>query len=327
MKILIVDDDSSFSCILEKMLIRWGYEVCIARDGNEACLILQSDNAPKLALLDWKMPGMDGVELCQKIRKHTNGYYSYIIFLTSQQRDEDIIIGMQAGADDYIIKPFKHEELRVRLQAGTRILELQDELFLVSDILRHKASQDSLTGLWNHEEILDKLNREMARSEREKESVSIIMVDIDHFKAINDTYGHVSGDEVLLKVAQMMHSMMRTYDSIGRYGGDEFLIILPKCSMESAVSFAERICSRINTESLDLHGGRISVSVSLGVATSNPDKLCDGGFLVRSADAALYNAKNNGRNRVELTPCEPGEIKRKQSSYSSSHAGNKSESG
>jgi diguanylate cyclase (GGDEF)-like protein len=299
MKILIAEDELVFRHLLEETLSRWGYEVIVSRDGNEAHQILISENAPQLAILDWKMPGMEGIDICRKIRKGAGESYTYMILLTSQQRDEDLVIGMEAGADDYIIKPFKYHELRVRLRAGRRIIELQNELLAARDIFRNKATHDSLTGLLNHEEVLVILSKELARSERDGVCVSIIMVDIDHFKKVNDTYGHLAGDAVLRITAQNMNSMVRSYDSIGRYGGEEFLIILPECCLECAVTFAERLRSSISSEQMDTSEGMIPVTISLGVATSREGQR-DEQTLVRAADAALYRAKENGRNRVEI---------------------------
>lgn len=300
MRILIAEDDPAFRLLLEDTLARWGYEVVVSRDGNEACQILQAENAPQLAILDWKMPGMEGIDICRTIRKSAAGYYTYMILLTSQQRDEDLVIGMEAGADDYIIKPFKYNELRVRLRAGRRIIELQNELLAAREILQAKATHDSLTGLLNHEEIHDILDKELARSERDGVCVSIIMIDIDHFKKINDTYGHIAGDAVLRMSAQKMHSMVRSYDAIGRYGGEEFLVVLPECCLECAAAFAERLCASIGNERMDTPEGMIPVTISLGVAASDREKRADGQALVRAADAALYKAKENGRNRVEI---------------------------
>ncbi|OGU06308.1 MAG: diguanylate cyclase response regulator [Geobacteraceae bacterium GWC2_55_20] len=300
MKILIAEDEPAFRRLLEEILVKWGYEVVVARDGNEAYQVLLSEDAPKLAILDWKMPGMEGVEICRKIRRDAGEFYTYIILLTSQQRDEDLVIGMEAGADDYIIKPFKHNELKVRLRAGRRIIELQDELLAAHKILYAKATHDSLTGLLNHEEILSILDKELARSGRDGVCASVIMVDIDHFKMVNDTYGHLAGDAVLRITAEKMHSMERSYDSIGRYGGEEFLIVLPECCLECAVAFAERLRSCISQDSMDTSEGLIPVTISLGVAVSGKEGRQDGHSLVKAADAALYKAKENGRNRVEV---------------------------
>jgi len=300
MKIMIAEDDPAFRNLLEDILVNWGYEVAVARDGNEAYQILLSENAPQLAILDWMMPGLEGIEVCRRIRKDEKEYYTYIILLTSQQRDEDLVIGMEAGADDYIFKPFKLNELRVRLRAGRRIIELQNELLAARDILFARATHDSLTGLLNREEILGIMDKELARSERDGVCVSIIMVDIDHFKSVNDTYGHLAGDVVLRIIAQKMHSMARAYDAIGRYGGEEFLFVLPECCIECAVTFAERVRSCISMDSIDTPEGMIPVTISLGVAASRKGGRQDGYSLVKAADTALYMAKDNGRNRVEV---------------------------
>lgn len=305
MRILIADDDPSFRRLLEDTLTLWGYDVTVAENGNAALQILESEAAPRLAILDWMMPGMSGVEVCRNVREKVNDAYTYLLLLTSQQRDEDLVTGMEAGADDYIIKPFKHNELRLRLRAGRRIIELQNELLAARDILHAKATHDSLTGLLNHEEILGVLDRELARADRDGVCVSIIMADIDHFKRVNDTYGHIAGDAVLRIVAQKMHSMVRTYDSIGRYGGEEFLVILPECGLECATTFAERLRSYISRDSIDTPEGMIRVTISLGVATATgrngkPEEHA----LVRAADSALYKAKEYGRNRVEATSDE-----------------------
>jgi diguanylate cyclase (GGDEF)-like protein len=299
MKILIAEDDPALRHILQDILSKWGYEVVDTKDGNEACQILLSEDAPKLAILDWKMPGMEGIEICRKVRGNEAGDYTYIILLTSQHRDEDLVIGMEAGADDYIIKPFKHNELRVRLRAGRRIIELQNELIAAREFLHAKATHDSLTGLLNHEEILGILDKELARSERDGVCVSIIMADIDHFKKVNDTHGHMAGDAVLHITAKKMQSMMRAYDSIGRYGGEEFLIVLPECCKECAVAFAERLCSFISSDKMDTPEGMIPITISLGVAASGNDSGRIEPSLVKAADTALYKAKMNGRNRVE----------------------------
>ncbi|MBC7962103.1 MAG: diguanylate cyclase [Steroidobacteraceae bacterium] len=302
MKILIAEDDPAFRQLLEDILVTWGYEVVVTRDGNEAWQALMAKDAPQLAILDWKMPGMEGIEICRQFRKDAKENYTYIILLTSQQRDEELVIGMEAGADDYVIKPFKHNELRVRLRAGRRIIELQNELLAAREILYEKATHDSLTGLLNHEEILGILDKELARSERDGVCVSVIMADIDHFKRVNDTYGHLAGDEVLRITTQKMLSMERPYDSIGRYGGDEFIVVLPECCIECAAALAERLRSCINRDSVDTSEGMIPVTISLGVATSGKDGKRDGHSLIKVADAALYKAKENGRNRVEIAP-------------------------
>lgn len=302
MRILIAEDDPSLRRLLEDLLALWGYDVVVAKNGIAALQILQSEDPPRLAMLDWMMPGMEGVEVCRKAREKRIEPYTYIIFLTSQQRDEDLAIGMEAGADDYITKPFKHNELRLRLRAGRRIIELQNELIDARDTFQAKASHDSLTGLWNHEEILHILAQELSRAERDEKCVGVIMADIDFFKKINDTYGHLAGDVVLRSTAGKMHSLMRSYDFIGRYGGEEFLVILSECCLECVAAFAERLRLFVSSDSIDTPEGMIPVTISFGVAASCKDMKKDAYSLVKAADEALYRAKENGRNRVEVAP-------------------------
>ncbi len=300
MRILIADDEPSFRRLLEEKLARWEYDVVVAENGHAALQILQGDDPPRLAMLDWMMPGMDGVEVCRKVRAGGDEPYTYIILLTSQQRDEDLVTGLEAGADDYITKPFKHNELRLRLRAGRRIIELQNELIAARDTFRSKASHDSLTGLWNHEEILQILAHELSRAERENKCIGVIMADIDFFKKINDSYGHMAGDVVLRESAVKMQALMRSYDFIGRYGGEEFLVILPECCSACAAAFADRLRLCVCTDSVDTPEGMIPVTISLGVTASSPQRLSDADSLVKAADDALYQAKKNGRNRVEV---------------------------
>ncbi len=300
MKILIAEDDPVSRRLLEAKLVKWGYDVVVTCDGDEAWQALQAEDAPRLAILDWMMPGTDGVEVCRWMRKEATDVYTYIILLTALQRDEDLITGMEAGADDYITKPFKANELRVRLRAGRRIIELQNELIEAREALRDKATHDPLTGLWNHEEILGILERELARAEREGGHVGAIMADLDHFKSVNDTYGHMAGDAVLRMAARRMLSMTRAYDFVGRYGGEEFLIVLPGCDRECASAFAERLCLCISRDSMDIPEGMIPITISLGVAASRSGNKWSANSLVQIADLALYLAKKNGRNRAEV---------------------------
>jgi two-component system cell cycle response regulator len=300
MRILIAEDDPSFRRLLEETLAMWGYNVVVAENGDAALQILQSEDPPRLAMLDWMMPGMEGVEVCRKVREKMKEPYTYIILLTSQQGDEDLVTGMEAGADDYITKPFLHNELRLRLRAGRRIIELQNELIAARDTFQAKAIRDSLTGLLNHEEILRVLGEELVRADREKKYVGAVMADIDYFKLINDTYGHLAGDAVIRLTAERMRPVLRSFDSIGRYGGEEFLVVLPGCDGECTEYLAERLRSVVSDKNMDTPEGMIPVTISLGVAASGGESGWDADTLVKAADAALYRAKENGRNRVEV---------------------------
>lgn len=304
MRILIAEDDPVSRRLLETNLARWGYEVQSTRDGNEAWEALRTANAPRLAILDRMMPGVDGVELCRRVRREGKEPYTYIILLTALHREYDLVTGMEAGADDYITKPFNSGELRVRLRAGRRIIELQNELIDARESLREKASRDPLTGLWNHGEILRILGRQLSRAEREAANISVIMADLDHFKNVNDSYGHMAGDTVLRLTSRRMMSVLRDYDYIGRYGGEEFLVVLPGCDRLMAAHLADRLRRSICDERMDIPEGLLQVTVSLGVATCGREGVPDAGSLVQAADRALYLAKKNGRNRVEISDAQ-----------------------
>jgi two-component system, cell cycle response regulator len=299
MRILIAEDDKVSRRLLEVHLGKWGYEVVSACDGNEAWRILDSGAAPRLAILDWMMPGLDGSELCRRVRLAGKEPYTYIILLTALSGEENLCAGMDAGADDYLTKPLRVNELRVRLRAGRRIVDLQDELIAARESLRVKAAHDPLTGLWNHEEIISNLQRELARGRRAGNPVGVIMADIDHFKQVNDRFGHMAGDAVLRALADKMLLRMRSYDAVGRYGGEEFLIVLPGCDGENLAALAERLRWSICSVPVDTPEGDIPVTLSLGTVVSRVGE-CDAGALIRAADQALYRAKSLGRNRVEV---------------------------
>jgi diguanylate cyclase (GGDEF)-like protein len=250
-------------------------------------------------VLDWMMPHVDGVEICRVIRKLAQEPYIYVILLTARGRQEEIIEGLEAGADDYITKPFDLDELKARLRAGKRILDLQEQLVFAREQLRNQATHDSLTGLLNRPAILETLHREVSRSAREGTPVTVIMADLDHFKQINDTYGHVVGDDVLRESARRMLNAIRDYDSIGRYGGEEFLVIAPGCGAREATIQAERLCACVSAAPIDVAGHHILMTLSVGVAACTDRKQADD--LLRIADEALYEAKNAGRNRVEVS--------------------------
>jgi diguanylate cyclase (GGDEF)-like protein len=299
-KILIADDSVVSRHLLEATLRKWGYEVVVACDGVEALKFLDHENAPSLAILDWMMPGMTGLEVCRRIRKRAREPYTYILLLTSKSQKEDLIEGMDAGADDYITKPFDQHELQVRLRAGTRLVDLQAELLSTREALREQATKDSLTRLWNRSSILDILCRELARAGRDAKPVGVVMVDLDHFKSVNDTYGHFAGDAVLCEAARHMQNGIRPYDSIGRYGGEEFLILLPGCDEQASFNQAERLRRQLAHVSMSVNETPVCVTASFGVTTAVPGQPWTPEDLIRKADEALYLAKKLGRNRVEF---------------------------
>ena len=300
MKILIADDSLVSRHLLEATLRKWGYEVVVACDGEQALTLLQTEDAPAVAILDWMMPGITGLEVCRRVRLRAREPYTYILLLTSKSQKEDLIEGMEAGADDYITKPFDQHELQVRLRAGTRLVDLQAELLSAREALREQATKDSLTHLWNRSSIFDILCRELARGQREHSPVGVVMVDLDHFKSINDNYGHFAGDAVLCEAARRMQNAVRQYDSVGRYGGEEFLILLSGCDEEASLSQAERLRKQIAQLQIPIQDNTISISASFGVTTALPGQSWTPEELIHKADEALYLAKRRGRNRVEF---------------------------
>jgi diguanylate cyclase (GGDEF)-like protein len=304
-KILIADDSIVSRHLLEATLRKWGYEVVVACDGEEALNQLEKENAPSLAILDWMMPGLTGLEVCRQIRKRAREPYIYILLLTSKSQKEDLIEGMDAGADDYITKPFDQHELQVRLRAGTRLVDLQAELMAAREALREQATKDSLTHLWNRSSIFDILCRELARAGREGNSVGVVMVDIDHFKNVNDNFGHFAGDAVLCEAARRMQNAIRPYDAIGRYGGEEFLILLPGCDEQTSYTQAERLRKQLTQATMSLTDSALCVTASFGVTTAVPGQAWTPEDLIRKADEALYLAKKLGRNRVEFLSYDP----------------------
>ena len=300
MRILIADDSIVSRHLLDATLRKWGYEVVVACDGIEAWNYLQAEDAPKLAILDWVMPGLTGLEVCRRVREkaHNKDIYTYILLLTSKSLREDLIEGMESGADDYITKPFDQHELKVRLRAGTRIIDLQRELVAAREELREQATKDFLTRIWNRSSILDIFQRELSRGARENRPVGLVLADLDHFKSVNDTYGHFAGDAVLREFARRMQSATRPYDAIGRYGGEEFLIILPGCDEACTVKQAERLRAALANEAMTINDQPHLVTCSFGATCWRPGMDTTADALIRIADNALYTAKGQGRDRV-----------------------------
>jgi diguanylate cyclase (GGDEF)-like protein len=304
MRVLAAEDNPVFQSMLKTMLTKWGYQAVIARSGTEAWRILESENTPRLAILDWMMPGMDGLEICRRIRSANREPYIYILLLTARTESQDLIEGMDAGADDYLTKPFNAHELRVRLHAGRRILNLQEELLKTREALREQATHDGLTGLLNRTGILENLDDELSRAMRTGTPVSVLMADLDLFKSINDTRGHLVGDAVLREAARRLKAAARRYDSVGRYGGEEFLIVLPGCNAADAAIQGERMRKAIGSTPFLAPSEPVMVTASLGVACSSHSPT---ETLVREADDALYRAKASGRNRVVVHSAEVSE--------------------
>jgi diguanylate cyclase (GGDEF)-like protein len=299
MRILLADDDRVSRLLMQRTLQKFGYEVLLAENGRTAAEILSRSNGPRLALIDWMMPQLDGPGLCRELRtSQRDGSYVYIVLLTSRHDSKDIVAGLEAGADDYLTKPCHPAELRARLRTGRRILSLEETLVRAREEMRFSATHDALTALWNRASILALVRSELQRSARDGSPTSILLCDIDHFKLVNDHHGHLIGDIVLEEVARRLISSVRAYDGVGRYGGEEFLIVLSNCNEKSLRARAEIIRSAIATTPIQTTSGELPISMSIGAMT------CVGWRheevplerILAQVDAALYRAKADGRD-------------------------------
>jgi diguanylate cyclase (GGDEF)-like protein len=300
MRILVADDEAVSRRVLETLLHGWGYEVVVACDGTAAWQRIQDKDAPQLLILDWMMPGMDGLDVCRRVRELKTDFRPYVILLTGREQKGDLVTGMSAGADDYVTKPFEPEELRVRVQAGARIVSMQTELLAQREQLRLQATHDPLTTLLNRAAIMNVLQKELNRSHHTGRPASVVMIDLDHFKRVNDTYGHEAGDAVLVEVGRRMSSRMRPYENLARFGGEEFLVVLSDCTLDGAGRMAERLRCTIAEDDFVLPQVNLTMTASLGVASSSQMENVTEKELVKLADVALYRAKAEGRNRVVL---------------------------
>jgi len=297
MRILVADDESISRRLVESALRKAGHEVVVAKDGEEAWKQLDKEEF-EIAVLDWMMPGMEGISICEKLRKTPREYYLYIILLTGKADHKDIIRGLDAGADEFLVKPFDADELRARVRAGERIVTLERRLKNVNLQLEALAATDELTGLLNRRAILARIKEEAKRADREGYTTSVIMMDLDNFKQINDIHGHLVGDIMLKEMARRMIFGIRPYDSLGRLGGDEFLLLLPHATEEQAGKVAERLRKALCSEPvLAEDGSRFAISASFGVSEiHDSEEEID----LTVADAALYASKHKGGNQVSI---------------------------
>jgi two-component system chemotaxis response regulator CheY len=292
-KILIAEDDPVSRRLLESFLSKWGYDVVVTCDGSEAWEALNEPEAPSLVISDWMMPNVNGLELCRKIREMKKSGYTYFIILTAKGEKEDVVKGLEAGADDFLIKPFHQEELKYRVQIGERIINLEHRILQL-------ASTDSLTGVLNRRAFMERMEQEINRSIRENTPLSLILTDIDYFKSINDRFGHQVGDLVLQRFTEQLSKSSRSYDFVGRYGGEEFVVCLPGKDALQGQSFAERMRKRVEEMRIILSNSSQSVQItaSLGVASLCMESEETVDSLIRRVDEAMYRAKREGKNRV-----------------------------
>ena len=299
MRILVADDDPVSLRLMEHMLQNSGYKVITVDNGQEAASVLSKADGPRLALIDWMMPGLDGPGVCRAVRGRHDDAYVYMLLLTSKQSSGDVVQGLEAGADDYLTKPCHPAELKARLHTGRRVLQLEDKLVEAREKMRFKATHDALTSLWDRGAILALLQSELSRSRREHSPVSLLLCDIDHFKEVNDRYGHLAGDEVLQEVSKRLQDAVRSHDAVGRYGGEEFLIVMGGTRGDELKDRAEQVRNAISCLPFSTKHGMIPVSLSLGVTTIEDwDKSLPIEPFLKEADDALYRAKAAGRDRV-----------------------------
>lgn len=298
MKVLIADGDLGLLEATEALLLKWGYEVARARTGPEALALLQAENAPRIALLDFGLDGVGGVEVCRRLRVRPDAPSIHVVLLASGD-GPNLSEGLNAGADDFLKKPLDPSELKARLRTGSRLLDLEETVRVSQAALRVQVTRDPLTGAWNRASILDFLSRDFARAEREAAPLAVVLADLDRLRDINDRYGQAAGDEVLREAVRRMRASIRAYDAVGRYGGEEFLVVLPGSDGLTALYVAERIRESVAGLAIDTIEGSVSATITLGVAANSSDRN-DPIELLRSVSGALANAKSGGSNRCAL---------------------------
>src|SRR6478672_13264430 len=303
-RILIVDDHEDNVELLRARLESWGFETLTAKDGAEALAAIE-EKLPDLVLLDVMMPKIDGIEVARRVKNNPDLPFIPIIMQTALDSTEAKVEGLEAGADDYITKPIDFPELKARLRSMLRIKRLQEaleererELLEVNERLRHMSQTDGLTGLDNRRNLNFRLEEMFQHAQRLNEPFSCVMCDLDHFKSVNDTHGHQAGDEVLKQLSTILKEEAREIDRVGRYGGEEFMLLLPGTVLDSAVTFSERVRKHIEGHTFSFPGGTLRRTASFGVSGWPHPKIRECDSLVRAADDALYVAKEMGRNRV-----------------------------
>jgi two-component system, cell cycle response regulator len=303
--ILIAEDDFTSRTMVAAVLRKDGHEVLEVKNGAEAWQVLQQADAPKLAIIDWMMPEMDGLDLVRRVRSLPTDQPPYLIMLTSKGEKADIIAGLDAGANDYLGKPFDAGELRARVKVGFRMVEMQTALVESRAALTYQASHDPLTGIYNRRAILDHLRRQLALADRHGLTLAVASCDIDHFKQVNDTHGHQTGDDVLSGLTAILKANLRQDDAVGRMGGEEFLIVAAIRASTDRFALFDGIRRRVAETALVTRSGNLHITLSIGVALADSDSTVD--TLLERSDLALYQAKNDGRNRVVLftEPTEP----------------------
>jgi diguanylate cyclase (GGDEF)-like protein len=294
-RVLVAEDNDSTRRILFHVLQQWGYDIVLSKNGLEAWEILRQERPPELVILDWEMPGMDGIELCRRLRDKSRSYYHYVLMITGRCDKQDIVRARELGADDCLTKPFEKTDLKARLGVGHRIVALQNELIRSREQHREQAMKDGMTGLWNRTAFLELIQHELERAARSHACTGLLLLDLDHFKKVNDTYGHLVGDIVLKETARRLKQAVRSYDFVGRYGGEEFFIALPGCNGKQLRRRAEAIRLAVASEPVRVGLAEIAITVSIGAVVTSA-RLRTMSDILAAADVALYKAKDSGRN-------------------------------
>jgi len=312
LKILVADDDPMTLLSLERLLQNSGKTVYTSENGQEA-LMLALKKRPDMVITDWRMPKISGLDLCIKLRENPSTQHVYIMMLTGKESDDELVLALDAGADDFVVKPFTPRVLEARIQSGERIIRYQQKIHHDREVIEEYATRlssanekletmamtDVLTGLPNRRSVLSRLKEVVAESQRHREPLSCIMIDIDHFKQVNDNFGHDIGDIVLQNIASAFGNTVRSYDMVSRIGGEEFLVICARSNLNESRQLAERLRLAVENLHVQIDNATIKTTISLGVAAWN-ETMLDGEAMTKAADRALYQAKRRGRNRVEI---------------------------
>jgi diguanylate cyclase (GGDEF)-like protein len=297
MKILVTEDSPVYRHLLVTQLGEWGLDVAAVSDAESALPLISGSEESMLLLVDWELPGMSGVELLSAVRQLSLKHYVYAIILTAREDKGDLVRALNTGADDYLVKPFHTEELQARIQVAQRTLTLHEALVVANEQLACLAYQDSLTELLNRRALMLAFHRERKRALRKKSCITLVMCDIDKFKHVNDGFGHRTGDDALRLVARELRRACRGSDVVARMGGDEFLLVLPDVESNGAVVLVQRIQEALRGRT---ELSNIPISLSFGIA--NVDISHAEEVAIAMADAALYAAKGEGRDRYCIAP-------------------------
>ena len=299
--VLVVDNDPAVLDDLSALMRRWGYDTRTAQSGMEALeTLLTSDMSTQIVVANWDMAEMDGMELCKRLRNNPLMPYCFIVLIGEHTESEDIVRGLDAGADDFLVSPYNPDELQSRIRAGVRILKLNQRLEDANRRLQIMASTDVLTGLMNRGAVLNVLHDEVARAQRQQIPLAVAMIDIDHFKELNDEYQHVAGDQILREFSHCLKSGLRTYDSVGRYGGEEFIIIMPHIPKKACQDAMERLRMEVEETTFLENTHKVKLTASFGVSWGIPEEVTQSELFIRKADAILYHVKEHGRNDVNF---------------------------